>query len=201
MLGQLLKTAPKAWSAEDRRVATEWKTRWPELLKRWMGLVFKPSPTPAPATKAPLGTAGRPGDAGGPEKDADHWIALTETTAMALGFLGTAPDKSAPLGWDGEYDDGFGGHASLRMGKDGILRFSLTCTRGSGEGQTGELIGRVPATAVKQEKTGELMASYTHNDAELKPGEQQAHGDTAEDGSLPVCRNPICRTLPRTGLV
>ena len=174
MLGQLLKTAPKAWSAEDRRMAVEWKTRWPELLKRWMGLVFKPAAPPALAAKAPVGTATKSGDPGGSEKDADYWIALTETTAMALGFFGTAPDKSAPPGWDGEYDDGFGGHVSLRLGKDGILRFSLNCTRGSGDGQTGELIGRIPATAVKQETSGELTASYTHNDAELKAGEQQA---------------------------
>lgn len=165
------RTAPKSWPSEDKPVAAAWKSRWPDLRNRWMGLVFKPTAAPAPVSPK---TGAKNGGANGQIESADYWIALSETTGMALGFLGQPLDKLIPPGWDGEYDDGFGGHASLRLGRDGILRFTLSCTRGSGEGQTGELIGRIPSTALKQEKNGDLTASYQHKDTELKPEEQQA---------------------------
>lgn len=173
MLGQILKAAPKSWPSEDKPVAGEWKNRWPDLLQRWMGLIFKPA-APAPAAKPLPGVGVKADDASSPEKQADYWIARTETTNMAIGFLSVPLDKLIPPGWDGEYDDGFGGHVSLRLGRDGILRFSLTCTRGSGDGQTGELTGRIPVSALKKEKNGDFIAGYKHHDAELKPEEQQA---------------------------
>jgi hypothetical protein len=173
-LTQALRTAPKLWPGVSRSVAGEWKDRWPDLRSRWMSLVFRPpSPPPStPAKIAPVGAKG--GNAGAPVPSADYWIALAETTGMAIGFINQPLDKAIPLEWDGEYDDGFGGHVSLRLGRDGFLRFTLSCTRGGGEGQTGDLFGRVPAAALTKDKNGDLVASYTHSDAALKPEDQQA---------------------------
>jgi hypothetical protein len=62
---------------------------------------------------------------------------------------------------------------SLRLGADGDLRLSLTCARGP-EGASGELFVKIPKTGLGKEKNGELTASHTHRDTELKPEEKQA---------------------------
>lgn len=177
-LAQALKTVPRTWPNEDRPVAPEWKARWPDLRNRWMDLVYKaPSPPTSPGAKSAPGKAlplgAKAETAGAPVPTADYWTALAETNGMGLAFINQPLDKLIP-NWDGEYDDGFGGHVSLRLGTDGFLRFTLSCTRGSGDGQTGELIGRIPASAVTKEKNGDLNANYTHKDAALKPEDQQA---------------------------
>jgi hypothetical protein len=178
-LAQALKTVPRTWMSEDRSMAGEWKARWPDLRSRWMSLVIKPAPPPAasPAAKSLPGGAPAFGSkstqSATPPPTADSWTALAETTGMGLAFMSQPLDKVVP-GTDGEYDDGFGGHVSLRQGTDGFLRFTLTCNRGIGEGQAGELYGRAPAEQVVKDKNGGFTASYTHKDAELKPEDQQA---------------------------
>jgi hypothetical protein len=173
-----LRTAPKAWPSEDRAVAADWKSRWPDLRKRWMSLVFKPAPPPtSPTGKSPFGATPpfgtKSGDAGTPALSADYWTALSETTGMGIAFINQPLDKTIP-DTDGDYDDGFGGHVSLRTGSDGFLRFTLSCVRGAGDGQTGEIIGKIAPAQVTKEKNGGFTATYTHNDAALKPEDKQA---------------------------
>ncbi len=171
-LAQLFKTAPKSWAVEDRPAAGEWKNHWADLRVRWMGLIFKPAIIPV--TKTAPGTAPKPSDIVPPEKQADYWIALSETTGMAIAFISAPMDKLIPPGWEGDYDDGFGGHVNLRMRDKGVMRVSLTCTRGSGDGQTAELSGDIPAASLKSEKNKDLITTYTHTDAELKPADKPA---------------------------
>jgi hypothetical protein len=75
------------------------------------------------------------------------------------------PDPKTGLGWDGEYDDLGGGHASLRVGRDGKLRVSLSSAR-----EEGQEASTIDATAqpeqIKTGKGGELTAEFTFNDAE-----------------------------------
>ncbi|OAI55720.1 hypothetical protein AYO49_05210 [Verrucomicrobiaceae bacterium SCGC AG-212-N21] len=179
-LAQALKTTPRNWPSESRSAAADWKGRWPDLRSRWLALVYKPTapaPTPsaAPAptkTAPPFGTKAAEPVAGAPT--ADYWVAHVETTANGIGFINTPLDKTVPPNWDGEYDDGFGGHVSLRLGADGDLRVNLTCSRGAGEGQTGELFLKISKAGLGKEKSGELTASHTHKDPELKPEDKQA---------------------------
>jgi hypothetical protein len=143
-----------------------------------MNLVFKPSPPPAaPVGKSPIGTTppigSKSGDAGTPVLSADYWTSLSEATGMGIAFINQPLDKNIPE-IDGDYDDGFGGHVSLRTGSDGVLRFTLSCVRGTGDGQTGEIFGRFPPAQVTKEKNGGFTATYTHSDAELKPEDKQA---------------------------
>jgi hypothetical protein len=175
MLALQFKTAAKTWPNENRSTVTEWKAQWPELRSRWMELAYKPADVPAiPGNKAPLGSATKPGGPTAEEKQVGYWIARTETTNMAIGFLSVVPDSLIPPDWNGEYDDGFGGHVSLRVDKDGTLRFVLTCNRGTGEGYSGELAGRVPTSSLLKEKNGEMRANYKHNDPGLRPADEQA---------------------------
>ncbi|MFZ4763513.1 MAG: hypothetical protein ACOYMN_01065 [Roseimicrobium sp.] len=169
-----LKTAPKSWPSEDRPVAGEWKNRWSELRKQWLRVSYK-APTPAaPATAAKPALGSRANDGAPEERLPEYWVALSETTGMALGFLGAPLDKLIPQSWDGEYDDSFGGHVSIRVNRDGMLRFNLTCTRGSGDGQTGDLSGKIAVSTIKKEKNGDFLGSYTHQDPELKPEDPPA---------------------------
>jgi hypothetical protein len=175
-----LRNAPKAWPGEDRSVAAEWKSRWPDLRKRWMSLVFKPAapatPATAPGGKPPLGTGSsfgsKSGDTATPAPSADYWTTLSETTGMGIAFINQPLDKNVPDA-DGDYDDGFGGHVMLRTGSDGALRFTLSCVRGL-DGQTGDLIGKILPAQIIKEKNGAFTATYTHNDSSLKPEEKQA---------------------------
>jgi hypothetical protein len=173
-LANVLRVTPRAWSGESRSVAGDWKARWPDLRSRWMNLVLKlPPPPPAPnsSAKPPLGSDGKSSGALAPT--ADYWITYVETTAMGIGFINGPLDKVVPPNWDGEYDDGFGGHVSLRLGADGDLRVSLTCARGP-EGAAGELFVKVAKSGLGKEKNGELTARHTHQDRELKAEEKQA---------------------------
>jgi len=157
-LDEVLKTFPKTWPGGDRRAVGQWKDRWPGSRENWVKLVFEPASVPGPDRKALEGKA-------------DYWIALMEATALAQGFIaGSTFEKAAEPGWNGEYDDGFGGHVSLRRGADGSLFVSLTYYRGNGlEPETGELTGRIPAASLTQE--GDVFtANYTHTPPELPAG-------------------------------
>jgi len=157
-LDEILKTAPKTWPGADRRVLGPWKDRWPGLRENWVKLVFEPAALPASDRKALEGKT-------------EYWIALMEATGLAQGFIaGTMFEKAAEPGWDGEYDDGFGGHVSLRRGADRSLILSMSYYRGSGmEPETSELTGRIPAASQAQE--GDVFtANYTHTPPELPTG-------------------------------
>ena len=174
-LALALKTAPKMWPGIDRSWASEWKNRWPALRDRWMGLVVPPPPPPAkPATNPPPGAAPKGAEPGTPAPTPEYWLALTGTISAGTGFINTPLDKTMPAEWDGEYDDGFGGHISLRVAPDKGLRAQLNCTRGTGDGHVADMFAKIPAAGITKEKNGDLTATYTHRDTDLKPEEPQA---------------------------
>lgn len=146
------KNASHAWLAEDKAMVADWKSRWLGLRDRWMALAYQPPepPKPKPGDLMPL----MPKDA--VAKDANYWLKLAQATAMGYSFMQQPPDMKSKGDWDGEYDDGFGGHVSLRRAKDGKLRVSLSCTR-YGELQGMDVSGAIPAEALKT-KGGESTA-------------------------------------------
>jgi len=100
-----------------------------------------------------LKVAAQPSD----QKNADHWLKAAQVTMLAYSFNEQRVDPKHSGGWEGEYDDGFGGHVSIRVAKDGRLRVTLTCTRGN-EAQGADLSFDVPMDALK-EKGNERTAT------------------------------------------
>ena len=161
-LDAILKNASRTWSGVDKAVEGDWKTRWPGLREKWMKIAYQP---PAQAAAKPTVAATTPSkDAAGPEKDANRWLKLAQATALGYSFMQQPPELRSAGGWDGEYDDGFGGHVSIRRSKDGKLRVTLSCTRG-GELQGTDLSGAIPAEAVR-EKDGESTAESVFTEGE-----------------------------------
>lgn len=170
-----LKEAGKTWATKDKSALGVWKDQWPALRQKWMDIAWQPPgqaaatpapPAPAPAARPPVG---RPAaDAADKDKDkpAGYWLKLAEATAMGYYFLGTQPDPKTGLEWDGEYDDFAGGHASLRLQKDGRLRVNLTFTR-AGDTQTGDIQAVAPLSALKKGKGGEWVAEFVYEDSEV----------------------------------
>lgn len=156
-LADTLKNASRKWSGADKAVAGDWKARWPALRERWMKIAYLPPSTAAtPKSAAILPTSAQGKEAAGPEKDSNYWLKLAQATALGYYFMQQTPELRSAGAWDGEYDDGFGGHVSIRRSKDGKLRVTLSCTRG-GELQGTDLSGSIPAEAV-HEKDGESTA-------------------------------------------
>ncbi|MFO1482586.1 MAG: hypothetical protein U1F71_04395 [Verrucomicrobiaceae bacterium] len=140
------KNASRTWPVEDKAMVTDWKSRWLGLRDRWMALAYQPPGPPklAPGVLMPLPSK----DATTKEKDASYWLKLAQATAMGYSFMQQPPDMKSKGEWNGEFDDGFGGHVSLRLAKDGKLRVSLSCTR-YGELQGMDVSGAIPAEVLK----------------------------------------------------
>ncbi|MDI1312650.1 hypothetical protein [Prosthecobacter sp.] len=96
-------------------------------------------------------------DAFSPEKDVQYWLKFAQVTAAAYGFI-QQPAVMKRSAWDGEYDDGLGGHVSIRRAKDGKLRVNLNCTRVN-ENQGSDLAGQIPAEAVKSQNDEDTAAA------------------------------------------
>ncbi len=122
------KNASREGAPADKALIPEWKTWWPKLRESW------------------LKAAAQPAD----DKNADHWLKAAQATMLAYSFNEQRVDGKHSGAWEGEYDDGFGGHASIRVAKDGRLRVTLTCTRGNQE-LGDELSFDVPKDALKEE--------------------------------------------------
>jgi hypothetical protein len=129
------KNASRAGGPADKAIVPEWKTWWPKLREMWLKVAAQPSD----------------------EKNADHWLKAAQVTMLAYSFNEQRVDPKHSGGWEGEYDDGFGGHVSIRVAKDGRLRVTMTCTRGN-EVQGADLSFDVPVDALK-EKGSERTAS------------------------------------------
>lgn len=164
-LAAALKTASRNWPSVDRSVAADWKARWPVLLGRWMKIGYQ-APEPAKVKSAQPFASDK--QAFSPEKDVQYWLKLAQATALAYSFAQQAPDPKSEGAWDGEYDDGFGGHVSIRRAKDGKLRVSLNCTRVN-ENQGSDLSGQIPPEVVKS-KNGENTADAVFVEAEVPEG-------------------------------
>ena len=143
-LNAALKAGAHNWATADKPMPAEWKSRWPALLGRWMKISYQP-PEPVKAKNPqPFASAKNTPT---PEKDVEYWLKLAQVTAAANAFIQQSPVLMSSS-WDGEYDDGFGGHVSIRRAKDGKLRVNLNCTRVN-ENQGADLAGQIPAEAVK----------------------------------------------------
>lgn len=156
---ETLKLATKSWQATDRPALMLWKEQWPALRERWMTAALGKAP-PVSQTKA---------KASGPattEKPAEYWLYLAQATTQAFYFVSSVPDPKTGLGWDGEYDDLGGGHASVRLSKDGKLRLSLSSVRPN-ETEAGTLDATAPADKVMKAKNGDLSAEFTVIDPEI----------------------------------
>ncbi len=151
-LSAALKDASRTWPAQDKAMILDWKSGWPRLRENWMALAYQNPAPPQPKSSVLLPSTAPEGAT----KDAAYWLKLAQATAIGYFFMQQPPPVKSEGGWEGEYDDGFGGHASLRRAKDGKLRVSLSCTR-YGEMQGMDVAGAIPAEALKA-KNGELMA-------------------------------------------
>lgn len=161
-LDATLKNASRTWSGVDKAVAGDLKTRWPGLREKWMKIAYQP---PAQAAAKPTIMPPTPlKDTAASDKDSNYWLKLAQATALGYSFIQQPPELRSAGAWDGEYDDGFGGHASIRRSKDGKLRVTLSCTRG-GELQGTDLSGAIPAEAV-HEKDGESTAESVFTEGE-----------------------------------
>lgn len=129
------KNASRDGGPADKAIVNEWKSWWPKLREKWLKVAAQPSD----------------------DKSADHWLKAAQATMLAYSFNEQRVDAKHSGGWEGEYDDGFGGHVSIRVLKDKRLRVTINCTRGS-EAQSDELSLDVPVEAQK-DKGGERTAS------------------------------------------
>lgn len=174
-LNSLFKTAAKGWASEDKPVLVAWRNQWPALRDRWMKLAYIPLANPAapPSSKPAVGGLPKPQDSNAPDKQADYWIALVETTGLAINFLNQQNDKLISPGWDGDYDDGFGGQVSLKLQSSGKLRINLNFSR-AGDAQTGEIGGEIQSENIKTGKDKELTATFVNADPEITDAAQQA---------------------------
>ena len=154
-LGVTLKEAAHSASGVDKTVPADWKARWPALLGRWMRIAYQPT-EPVKAKPAPPSVAGAGKDTPTPEKDVEYWLKRAQATAAAYGFMQQQTVLKSSS-WDGEYDDGFGGHVSIRRAKDGKLRVNLNCTRVN-ENQGSDLAGQIPPDSVNS-KNDETTAA------------------------------------------
>jgi hypothetical protein len=100
------------------------------------------------------------------DKPAEHWLYLAQATSQGYYFINTLPDPKTGLGWDGEYDDLGGGHASLRLSKDGKLRLSLSSQRINAP-EAGTLDATAPPDKIVTAKNGDLTAEFTVTDPEV----------------------------------
>ncbi|MFO1441312.1 MAG: hypothetical protein U1F81_23535 [Verrucomicrobiaceae bacterium] len=161
------KNAMRDGRTDDKALVPDWKLRWPKLRELWMKNAYTP-PSPPPA-KAKPGPLAKPAIATPPDKDGNYWLKLAQATMLAYAFNEQRVDVKNDGAWDGEYDDGFGGHVSIRTAKDGRLRVNLTCTRGT-EAQGSDLNVEIPAAALKQ-KNGTRTAEGTTRPPEAESPE------------------------------
>ncbi len=161
-LAAALKNASRTWTTVDKPLDSDWKARWAVLREHWMKIAYQAPALVPPKPAQPL-AAGKEQPL--QEKDANYWLKLAEATALAYSFMQQPPDLKSAGAWDGEYDDGFGGHVSIRRAKDGKLRVNLSCTRVN-ENQGSDLAGQIPAEAVKS-KNGENTAEAVFVEAEV----------------------------------
>ncbi|MES2594189.1 MAG: hypothetical protein V4662_02580 [Verrucomicrobiota bacterium] len=153
-----LKNATKSWAPADRPALLVWKDQWTALRQRWLDLSL-------PKAAEPPKTDTRFAPAKPAEPTADYWLKMAQATARAYYFVETMPDPKTGSGWDGEYDDLGGGHASLRLGKDGKLRVSLSSARKEGQ-DASTVDGTAPPEKVVTAKNGEMTAEFSFSDGE-----------------------------------
>ena len=158
--------------AKESAIA-EWKKRWPDLRTRLTALRF-PSPSAVAATTpaAPPSSPTISAPATSLEDDPDYWLALSETTGMAISFAIQPPSEAVmPEDGSGDYDDGFGGRVSFRASGDGSFRLGFGWQRGDLEAMGSDLGLDIPADKVVKERDGNWSATFPYQDPNLAPGD------------------------------
>lgn len=152
-----LKNASKSWASSDRAALGLWKDQWSVMRQRWVDANLKGAGDRVADPRVPQQKPVEP--------TAEQWLKTAQATARGYGFIEVMPDPRTGTGWDGEYDDFGGGHASLRLSRDGRLRVSLVSGREEGQ-EASTLDATVPPEQVKKDKDGVMTAEFTFQDAE-----------------------------------
>jgi hypothetical protein len=158
--GDALESAQRKWGKAKDPALVEWNRRWPELRARW-------------AARNQLNAVIDPA---APPKDSDAAYRLVETTGQAIGFFNQeiTPGPVPPDG-SGNYDDGFGGGATVRARSDGSFRIGFGWQRGDLEAMGSDFSFDLPAASVKRDRGSEDWTAETiHPDPEAPAGSPQA---------------------------
>ena len=70
-LAAALKNASRTWTAVDKPLASDWKTRWAVMRERWMKIAYQ---APAPAQSKPAQPFAAGTEQPLQEKDANYWL-------------------------------------------------------------------------------------------------------------------------------
>lgn len=170
-LDESIKAASHKAPAEDKPAYAEWKKAWPELRDR-LSVLSIPKPAVADPQAAATRVAPGPVTSLSPEKQAAYWVQRAETTAAAANLVLAGVPPGLKSGWEGNYEDGFGGSMEIFVVSNGDARFTLNAGRGP-DGAGGTIEGRMPASTIKTAKDGTSTGEFTDNNTELKEGEQQ----------------------------
>jgi len=170
----------KKWGVLEKPALTEWTARWPGLRERLLALRDRYRINQMLTQKTAKPALGEPAETP-PEKQPDHWFLASEIAGAGLAFLTTPLDAKTADGWDGIYNDGFGGTADLTLSKDGTkVRFTLNYTRGTDE-QAGLLAGDAILGKGAEEQIADFVEKKTGGHGTGDPGAHSA----ASRGTLP----------------
>jgi len=170
-LDEAVRMASRKAPAEDKPAYVEWKKLWPGLRDQLVALSMSRAPAPG-GPAAPVKPVAGQAPALPPEKQAAYWMQRAETTAAAIHFISGGVPLGLKSGWEGNYDDGFGGSIEIFVVSNGDARFTLNAGRGP-DGAGGNIEGRMPAKTIKTAKDGTSTGEFVDNNSELKEGEQQ----------------------------
>lgn len=173
---ETLKTAAHRFAAEDKPAFAEWKKRWPDLHKRLIALSGEVKFSASGVPPKP-GEAAKPASTSTPAspavEQAAHWMAVAETAGSATAFLSQPLPTGLKPGWEGLYDDGFGGSVDIQELKSGGIKITLNASR-LGNAQSGTVEEFIGADKVKNNPTGtEGTADFLDKNPDVTDPAQQ----------------------------
>ena len=173
-LDEAIRAASKKAPADDKAAYVEFKKRWPELRERLINAYNsrdndKPKKNPDDRPKAPTTKPATVGN----DKTAAQWMRQAEVTITAANFISPGVPAGLQPGWEGIYDDGFGGTVDLHIQKIGALKFELNCGRADGA-YNGTFEHKVmPGPRLKEGKDSkEATAEFIDDNPEVKDSPQ-----------------------------
>lgn len=160
-LDEAIKQASLRAPAEDKPGYTEWKKAWPALRDRLIAVSG-----PKSAAQGPAQAASQPA-----EMPASHWLQRSKLAAAAIHFISRETPKRLKSGWEGNYEDGFGGTIEIIVVSNGDARFTINAGRGA-EGAGGMIEGGIPVGTIKAAKNGGTIGDFVEKNIRHKDGEQ-----------------------------
>ncbi len=197
-LDEAIKAASHKAPADDKPTYAEWKKAWPALRDRIVALSGAKTPTSKtpPGSTKPLSEQQTP--AVSAEKQASYWIERAEATGRAISFIGPGVPMGLKPGWEGNYDDGFGGSIEIFVVTNGDARFNLNAARGP-EGAGGNIEGRVPADTIKTAKDGASTGEFRDNNKALNDGKPQTLLHFRRTGHFLIIESQYAERYSRRG--